>query len=38
VIGIERMTPNVNFTLNVSDTSHNLLRSVTLNSGGGLLP
>jgi len=38
VIGIERMTPNVNFTLNISDTASNLLKSVTLNSGGGLLP
>jgi len=36
VVAIERMTPNVNFTLTVSDASHNPLRSVTLNSGAPL--
>ena len=38
VVAIERMTPNVNFTLNVSDTANTLLRSVTLNSGKALDP
>lgn len=33
-IGVERMTPNVNFTLDVYDsTNTNVLKSVTLNSG-----
>lgn len=33
-IGVERMAPNVNFTLDVYDsTNTNLLKSVTLNSG-----
>ncbi|MGO8795707.1 MAG: hypothetical protein ACLQLC_12865 [Candidatus Sulfotelmatobacter sp.] len=36
-IGVERMPPNVNFTLDVYDaTNTNLLKSVTLNSGPAL--
>lgn len=36
-IGVERMPPNVNFTLDIYDQSNtNLLKSVTLNSGPAL--
>jgi hypothetical protein len=38
-VAVERMTPNVNFTLSVYDsTNTNLLKSVTLFSGPGLDP
>jgi hypothetical protein len=38
-VGVERMTPNVNFTLEVHDANTNaLLKSVTLNSGPPLDP
>ncbi len=38
-IGVERMVPNVNFTLDVYDSTNTvLLKSVTLNSGPGLDP
>jgi hypothetical protein len=38
-VGIERMTPNVSFTLEVHEGNTNaLLKSVTLNSGPGLDP
>jgi hypothetical protein len=38
-VGVERMTPNVNFTLSVFNAANTtLLKSVTLNSGPGLNP
>jgi len=38
-IGVERMTPNVNFTLDVENASNTtVLKSVTLNSGPPLAP